>query len=51
MTLELRALAKVQVHRHLEGSLRVATIIDLVRQPKLSYHNASYQTLGCRAQI
>jgi len=35
MPLDLRTLAKVDLHRHLEGSVRVATIVDLHRQAGL----------------
>lgn len=36
MPLDLRALPKIELHRHLEGSLRIPTLLDLARAANVS---------------
>jgi adenosine deaminase len=49
--MDLRALPKVDLHRHLEGSLRLQTIIDLYREAGEPLAETSADELAPRAQV
>jgi adenosine deaminase len=49
--MDLRALPKVDLHRHLEGALRLQTIIDLYREAGDPLPETSPEELAPRAQV
>jgi adenosine deaminase len=51
MPLELRTLPKVDLHRHLEGSVRLSTIIDLHRQAGLELPASTVDELAPYALV
>jgi adenosine deaminase len=46
VTLDLRAIAKVELHRHLEGSLRVASLLEVSREHGLPLPAATAEALA-----
>jgi len=49
--MDLRSVAKIDLHRHLEGSLRLQTIIDLYREAGDPLPEATPEELAPRAQV
>src|SRR5919106_254263 len=49
--MDLRALPKVELHRHLEGAMRLATIIDIYREAGESLPAETPEELAPRAQV
>ncbi len=49
--MELRALAKCDLHRHLEGAMRLRTILDLYREAGEPLPEATPEELAPRAQV
>jgi adenosine deaminase len=49
--MELRALAKCDLHRHLEGAMRLGTILDLYREAGEPLPEATPEELAPRAQV
>lgn len=49
--MDLRALAKCDLHRHLEGAVRLRTILDLYREAGEPLPEASPEELAPRAQV
>jgi adenosine deaminase len=47
----LRALPKVELHRHLDGSIRLATMLDIARRHRLDLGARSVETLAPLATI
>jgi adenosine deaminase len=50
-TMDLRALAKAELHRHLEGAMRLQTILDLYREAGEPLPETTPQELAPRAQV
>jgi adenosine deaminase len=49
--MDLRALSKVDLHRHLEGAIRLSTIIDIYRDAGEPLSEATPEELAPRAQV
>src|SRR3990172_11454386 len=49
--MDLRTLAKVDLHRHLEGALRLETMLDLYREGGAPLPEATPDELAPRAQV
>ena len=49
--LDLRSVAKVDLHRHLEGSVRLGTLLDLYREAGRPLPEGTSQELAPRAQV
>ena len=46
-----RALPKVELHRHLEGSLRLSTLVDIAQQHRLDLPVEDLSQLGAHVQV
>jgi len=49
--MDLHAVSKVELHRHLEGALRLRTILDLYREAGIPLPETSPEELAPRAQV
>ena len=49
--MDLRALAKTDLHRHLEGAMRLQTILDLYREAGEPLPETTPEALAPRAQV
>ena len=48
---DLKALPKIDLHRHLEGSLRLETLLEIARQHKLNVPTTDLETLRPLVQV
>lgn len=49
--LNLREIGKVELHRHLEGSLRVASLLEIAREHRLPLPAATLEALAAKVQV